>query len=128
MNIKTKYRIGDKVKVYADKMLFSECPFCNGMGYRIIQTEGSDDGKRYCQNCDGEGQYKTRLDDNELVEGVITGMHIDVMTEEEDEFDDASFVEDGLAVAIDYYVNTPETHWGYGTYKEKQIFGIVTEK
>lgn len=126
MDIKAKYKIGDIVKVRADKKIITTCPFCEGKGFKMIDdfdNEGNPSKKkRYCQNCEGNGQYETRSNKIEVIEGVVKGMHIDIIKKEEDEFEEAAYTDENMAIMIDYYVNTPdETHYGYGTYREKQI-------
>lgn len=36
MDIKAKYKIGDIVKVRADKKIITTCPFCEGKGFKMI--------------------------------------------------------------------------------------------
>ena len=67
MNIQTKYSVGDHVLVKANKRITITCPFCNGLGHRIIEGE-----KFYCQNCD-EGTINQRALERVQVEGIITG-------------------------------------------------------
>lgn len=126
MNIKAKYQIGDTVKVRADKKIITSCPFCEGKGYRLIDDVDEDGNaikdKRYCQNCDGDGIYEARSNQIEVIEGIIKGMHIDVTKKEDDEFEEAAYIDGDMAIMIDYYVDTPDdTYYGYGTYREKQI-------
>ena len=35
-------------------------------------------------------------------------MHIDIIKKEEDEFEEAAYTDENMAIMIDYYVNTPD--------------------
>lgn len=123
MKIQTKYSIGDKVMVKADKMIIKTCPFCDGFGYRIVGQESL-----YCQNCD-DGLLKTRSSESEYVEGTVKKMMVSVEKNsdiEEDEYDEYVTVDEDRKALIEYYINLDDedNYWGYGTYNQNRIKSI----
>lgn len=51
MELKTKYNVGQRVKIEAEYMCDKECPFCNGQGYLMINSN-----KVKCKTCDSTGK------------------------------------------------------------------------
>lgn len=123
MKIQTKYSIGDKVMVKADKMIIKTCPFCDGVGYRMVEQE-----KLYCQNCD-DGLLKTRSSESEFVEGAVKKIMVSVERNidiEEDEFDEYVDIDADRKALVEYYINLDDedNYWGYGTYNQNRIKNV----
>lgn len=113
--VKMKYKIGDTVKVSADKLITQKCPFCVGKGYRFI--EGN---KLYCQNCD-EGKIVYRSTEQYEVDGTVIGFRMVAKMDNEDEDDENIRPEDGIYYEEEYFVTVPEGFVGYGTYNISKI-------
>lgn len=122
MEIKTKFNVGDKVKVLADPIIKTTCPFCKGQKFIMIG-----DTKLYCQNCD-DGVLKSRMNHRQLVDGVITGIKLDVkdITSEDDEWW-YNGEEGQLGVREEYCVEVADNYWGNGTYESSEIQEIKEE-
>lgn len=123
MKIETKFSIGDKVKVNADPIMNTTCPFCQGRGK--LEVNGT---ILYCQNCD-DGVLKSRMmDHRQLTEGTITGIHLNVerLGGDTDGFEDDEFIplsENSLfGICEEYYVEVDNSKfWGDGTYHVSKI-------
>lgn len=103
MKIETKYNKGDKVRIKADKLIKTTCPFCDGQGFKMIGET-----QLYCQNCDGEGVLVSRTTEPpEWVVGVIEGFNYEVRTDE----------------TYEAYFISPESddYAGFGTYDLEHI-------
>lgn len=118
MKIQTKYSIGDHVLVKADKRIKMICPFCNGEYTKIVNGE-----ELYCLNC-YDGELNSRSNEQEIVEGVISGIHFEQRNIESSDEDDKDFyteVSDKTTTLIEYFVDVPEDYYGNGTYEERKI-------
>lgn len=118
--MKLKYNIGEEVFVLADKKIVTNCPFCDGKGYKII-SEGK---KVFCQNCDDGVLVSSG--DKQYTKGIITGFNYQVkqLTEhDEDELlDDFTEIKDNLGIIEEYYVEVDNSkYFGYGTYDRNKI-------
>lgn len=127
MDIKTRYNIGDRVRVKADKLVTIPCPFCQGQFKRNVNGL-----TLYCQNCN-EGQL-TSVAKNSLrtVDGKITGIRvcIDPTWGTHMEFiDEASYKDmkkldpdfDRDDSLVEYFVDVPKGYQGKGTYDGDEI-------
>lgn len=121
MILESKYDIGEKILVKADKKIKKKCPFCNGKGFKIVE------GKQlYCLNCD-DGILEARDSKvNEIVEGTIRQITYSVSNDIDAEFDDVegyTKIEGDVTHIIDYFVelDDEENYYGYGKYKERLI-------
>lgn len=119
MNIKTKYNVGDKVLVKADKMIKKICPFCNGEGEKNI-----DGTTIYCQNCN-EGYIYTRSNDSCYVPATIQSINANIQKIEtwEDNDDYVSTGDNKTIMLVEYYVrlDDEENYYGNGTYREEKV-------
>ena len=122
MRIRTRFNIGDKVVVFANKKIKEVCPFCEGKGHRIIDTH-----KFYCQNCEnGEVFTETNYKEEVIVE--IIGINYSTMDIKEAnikaEMDKQYFsrVTETEAIRIDYVVKNEGSNYSINeTYKEGKI-------
>lgn len=117
MEIKTKFSVGDKVKVMADPIIKTTCSFCNGKGFLMVE-----DTKLYCQNCE-DGVLKSRMTNHrQLVEGVITQIQLDIKNVESEDDEWYYNAEEGqLGIKEDYCVDVDNEYWGDGTYDVSKI-------
>lgn len=117
MDIKTKFSVGDKVRVLADPIIKTTCPFCKGK--KSVEIDGE---TLYCQNCD-DGVFINRMSNQrQLVEGVVTGIKLDVKTIDSE--DDEWWYEGSegeLGVREEYCVSVSEGYWSDGTYEAKEV-------
>lgn len=117
MEIKTKFSVGDKVKVVANPVTKTTCPFCKGK--QSMEIDGT---TIYCQNCDN-GTISVRTSEKVLVDGVITKIMLEV--ENIDCEDDEWWYggkEGELGIREDYGVDVnEEKYYGKGTYNSSEV-------
>lgn len=82
MELKTKYNVGQRVKIEAEYMYDKECPFCNGQGYLMI-----DENKIRCKTCDSTGKLFFYSNEKNYVEGIIKRIEYSVDCKPVDEYD-----------------------------------------
>lgn len=117
MDIKTKFSVGDKVRVLADPIIKTTCPFCKGK--KSVKIDGE---TLYCQNCDDGVLINRMSNQRQLVEGVVTGIKLDVKTIDSE--DDEWWYEGSegeLGVREEYCVSVSEGYWSDGTYEAKKV-------
>lgn len=128
MKIRTKYHIGDKVKVLADPVIETTCPFCKGK--YSIEVEGK---IFHCQNCYG-GELRDRVyERRQLVEGVITAIKLEVKDANEinwkynSECNNQYRRSENLAIREEYVVKVSKEYWGNELYEVRDIVPITPE-
>lgn len=82
MELKTKYNVGQRVKIEAEYMYDKECPFCNGQGYLMIN-----ENKIRCKTCDSTGKLFFYSNEKNYVEGIIKRIEYSVDCKPVDEYD-----------------------------------------
>lgn len=121
MNIQTKYSVGDKVRVKADPIIQTTCPFCGGAGK--AEVSGT---TLFCQNCNGAGVFTSRLSNQrQLVEGTVKSIHLTVeqWNRNLEDDDDAEQV-GSCGIFEEYVVDVPDEYWGNGTYSVNKIYPL----
>lgn len=128
MELKTKYSIGDKVSVMAERTIKIQCPFCGGIGEKMIHG-----AKMFCQNCE-DGVLIEKNVNREPATGIITNINIFVSSHDkldEDEMDEYEEVPgmENIMTLVEYYVLLDSHGFdGGGTYHQDKIIGLAEEK
>lgn len=100
LDTKTRFHIGQKVKVLGSKRKTIVCPFCNGDYKKEI--DGDD---FYCANCD-EGMMQLEEEEIETT-GIITGINLEtrMCKVDEDDKDLYSYTDNTGYKDIEYYID-----------------------
>lgn len=128
MELHTKYSIGDRVSVMAERTIEIQCPFCGGIGEKMIHGT-----KMFCQNCEG-GVLTEKTLNREPATGIITSINIFVSSHNEvdeyemDGYEEVPGMKNAMAL-VEYYVLLDSPGFdGGGTYHQNKIIGLAEEK